>query len=178
MHPTTEQFATATKALLESQIGIFHALGNQAIDSVEKSLVLNVAATKDSVDNCVTAATQLSSAETVQECFSIAAAQAKPAVETVAAYGHDLNEIVVGMWAEFMNVAETQFATGQGEVPSCIEDKQSPSAGPEQVEAILKSAVGQVNAGAGQLMKTTIQAVETLEAHTIKTAEQFLSITK
>jgi phasin family protein len=178
MHPTSEQFASATKALLESQIGIFHALGNQAIDGVEKSLVLNVATTKDTVDNCVSAATQLSSAETVQECFSIAAAQAKPVVETVAAYSHDLNEIVVGMWAEFMNTAETQFATVQSEAASDAEDKQSRSTNSEQMTAILKSAVDQINANAGQLMNTTRQAVETFETHAVKTADQFLSIAK
>jgi phasin family protein len=179
MFSNPKKFTCATQTLLASQVATFQALGTKAAEGVEKAVALNIEATKASVANSVAAARQLTAAKDPQAFFSLTAAQAQPAAETVASYGRDLTEIATGMWAEFMNAAEIQFSATQSQVTALAgEAAKSAPAGAEQAVAVLKSAVDHANASAGQLMKATKQAVETLEAQMVDATAQFTSAAK
>jgi phasin family protein len=122
MFSNPKQFTSATQALFESQIAAFHALGNQAAAGVEKAIALNIAANQACVETPIAAAKQLASAKDPQEFFSLSAAQAKPAADTVTSYGRDFAEIATGMWAEFMNVAETQLEDAKNQITAMVDD--------------------------------------------------------
>ena len=179
MFSNSEQFTSASKALFESQIAAFHALSNKTIESVEKTIALNLGATKASMENCIAVAKQLSSAKDAQELISLSAAQAKPAAKMAASYSRDLSDIASGVRDEFTKVAEAQFTDAKSKITTLMDTvtKAAP-AGSEPAVAMLKSAIDHANAGYEQLSKATRQAVETVEAQAVKATTQFSPITE
>jgi len=174
MFSNSEQFTSATKALFESHLAAFHALGRTTIEGVEKAIALNIAATKASVEKSIADAKLLSSAKDPQEFFSLTAAQAKPTAENLASYNRHLTDITTSIRAEFTKAAEAQFADTKSKITALVENvtKNAP-AGSEHAVAFLKSSVDTANAGYEHLSKTSQQAVETVEAQVVKATEQF-----
>ena len=179
MFSNSEQFTSATKALFESQIAAFHTLNNKTIEGVERTIALNLGAAKTSMENCITVAKQLSAAKNPQEFFSLTAAQAKPTAEIVSTYSRDLSNIASGVRDEFSKAADAQFSDTKSKITALVENvtKSAPT-GSEQAVAMLKSAIDHASAGYEQLTTATKQAVETVEAQVINTAEQFSAATE
>lgn len=166
MFSIPEQFSVATKANFEAQLAMMTALTNKAFESVEKVVDLNMNVVKASLEESTVTAKQLMSAKDPQEFFTLTAAQSKPSVEKALAYSRHLASIASSAQAEFTKAAETQIAETNRKVISLIEDvtKNAP-AGSENAIAMIKSAIGNANAGYEQLTKTTKQAVEAMEAN-------------
>jgi hypothetical protein len=59
MFPVAQQFSAATKAQLEAQLKIIHALTSQAFDSAEKIFAMNINATKAAIEKSSAVAHQL-----------------------------------------------------------------------------------------------------------------------
>ena len=166
MFSIPEQFSIATKANFEAQLAMITALTNKAFESVEKVVDLNMNTVKASLEESTVNAKQLMSAKDPQEFFTLTTAQSKPSTEKALAYSRHLASIASSAQAEFTKAAETQIAETNRKVMSLIEDvtKNAP-AGSENAIAMIKSAIGNANAGYEQLTKTTKQTVEALEAN-------------
>jgi phasin family protein len=123
MFSNPQEFTSATQDLLASQVEAFQHLGNKAAEGVEKAVALNISAAKASMANSIAAAQQLSTAKDPQAFFSLSAEQTRPAAEAVSSYGREMTEIAAGMWAEFMHVAETQFAAHQSQATAKADKK-------------------------------------------------------
>lgn len=174
MFNVTEQFSAATKANFESQLAMLNALTTKAFESVEKVIELNVSAARASLEETSATARQLLAAKDAQEFFSLSAAQAQPSTEKAIAYGRHLAGIASSTQAEFAKAAETQIAEATRKVNALVDEvtKNAP-AGSENAIAILKSMIGNANAGYEQLTKTAKQAVETIESNLANATTQF-----
>ncbi|MGK5038563.1 phasin family protein [Janthinobacterium sp. LB3P118] len=174
MFSIPEQFSSATKTNLEAQFALFSSLTSKAFEGIEKIVELNLTAAKATLEESTAAAKQLLSAKDPQEFFSLSTAQAQPSAEKAIAYGRHLAAITSGTQAEFSKAAESQIAETNRKVLSLVEEvtKNAP-AGSENAVAMLKSAIGNANAGYEQFSKTSKQAVETIEANLTSAVNQF-----
>jgi phasin family protein len=174
MFAIPEQFSAASKASFEAQLSLLTALTNKTFEGVEKIVDLNLNIAKASLEESNAAAKQFLSVKDAQEWLTLAAAQAQPNAEKALAYGRHLASIASGVQAEFTKAAEAQIAETSRKVLELVEEvsKNAP-AGSENAVALLKTAIGNANAGYEQLTKTTKQAVETLEANLNTAVSQF-----
>ncbi|GAB3543670.1 phasin family protein [Noviherbaspirillum agri] len=174
MFTIPEQFSAASKANIESQLALMTALSNKAFESVEKMIDLNLNVAKASLEESTSAAKQLLAAKDAQEWVTLAAAHVQPNAEKAITYGRHLATIASGVQAEFSKAAEAQLAETSRKVLELVEEvsKNAP-AGSENAVALMKSAIGNANAGYEQLSKTTKQAVEALEANLNTAVSQF-----
>jgi phasin family protein len=166
MFSLPEEFSNATKSHFEAQLAMITALTAKAFESVEKIVDLNMSAVKASLDESTSTAKQLMSAKDPQEFMAMSSNQAQPSAEKAMAYSRHLASIGSASQAEFTKAAEAQIAETNRKVMSLIEEisKNAP-AGSEQMVAMMKSAMGNANAGYEQLTKTTKQAVEAMEGN-------------
>jgi phasin family protein len=169
-----EQFSTVAKTNLEAQLALFTNLTTKAFESMEKVVDLNLNVAKASLEDTSIAAKQLLTAKDPQEFFSLSAAQAQPAAAKAIAYGRHLAGIATSAQAELTRTAEEQIAEAGRKVSALVDDvsKNAP-AGSENVIAIVKSAIGNANAGYEQFSKSTKQAVEVMEANMNTAVSQF-----
>ena len=174
MFSIPEQFSSATKANFEAQFAMFSSLTSKAFEGIEKIVELNLTAAKATLEESAATTKQLLSAKDPQEFFSLTAAQAQPSAEKAIAYGRHLAAIASGTQAEFSKAAETQIAETNRKVISLVEEvsKNAP-AGSENAVALLKSAIGNANAGYEQFSKTSKQAVEAIETNLTSAVNQF-----
>jgi len=174
MFAIPEQFSAATKANFEAQLALITALTNKTFEGVEKIVDLNLNVAKASLEESNAAAKQFLTVKDPQEWMSLAAAQAQPNAEKALAYGRHLAGIASGVQAEFTKAAEAQIAETSRKVLELVEEvsKNAP-AGSENAVAMVKTAIGNANAGYEQLTKTTKQAVEALEANMSSAVTQF-----
>lgn len=174
MFTIPEQLSAASKASFESQLALLTTLTNKTFESVEKVIDLNINTAKASLEDSNAVAKQFIAAKDAQELLSLVAAQAQPNAEKALAYSRNLASIANDVQSEFSKAAETQIAETSRKVLELVEEltKNAP-AGSENAIALVKSAIGNVNAGYEQLSKTTKQAVEALEANLNTAVTQF-----
>ncbi|CAN5210407.1 phasin family protein [soil metagenome] len=174
MFAIPEQFSVATKTNFDAQLAMITALTNKAFEGVEKIVDLNMTAVKSTLEESSAAAQQLLSAKDPQEFFSLSAAKAQPSAEKALAYGRHLASIATATQAEFTKAAESQIAETSRKIVALVDDvsKNAP-AGSEHAIALLKSTIGNANAGYEQFSKTTKQAVDTIEGNLNNAVSQF-----
>ncbi|WP_019139992.1 TIGR01841 family phasin [Noviherbaspirillum massiliense] len=174
MFALPEQLSSATKTNLEAQLSFFTTLTSKAFESVEKVVDLNITAAKASLEDSAAVTRQLLAAKDAQEFFTLTAAQAQPNTAKVIAYGRHLFSIASNVQAELARATEEQVAETSRKVNALVDDvsKNAP-AGSENVIAIVKSALGNANAGYEQFSKTTKQAAEVMEANLTSAVNQF-----
>jgi phasin family protein len=170
MYAIPEQLSAASKANLDAQLSMMTALANTAFEGIEKVVELNLSAARATLEESAATTQQLLGAKDPQEFFSLTASKAQPTAEKALAYSRHLASIATNTQAELTKVAETQIAETSRKVIAFVDDlsKNAP-AGTEHAIALVKSAIGNANAGYEQLAKTTKQAVDTLE-NTLSTA--------
>ncbi|TWC64620.1 phasin family protein [Herbaspirillum sp. SJZ099] len=174
----TEQFSAAAKANVEAQIALFSQLASKTFEGVEKLVDLNLKAAKSSLEEGQATAQKLFAAKDPQEFFSLSSAQAQPAVEKSVAYGRHLSSIFSSTQAELTKTAEAQIAEVNRKVISLIDEaaKNAP-AGSEQAISLLKSTIGNLNAGYEQFTKSAKQAAEVVEANVANAVDQLSQAT-
>ena len=174
-----EKFSSLTKALFESQVASLNVLASKAVANGEKAVALNIAAAKAYAEESNVAAKQFISAADPQAFFAIATAQAKQQTEKASAYGRELTELVSSAKADFTSAAEAHIAESKVKVTALVDEViKSVPAGSENAVAMLKSVIGNANAGYEQLSKSTKQAVETVEAQVAKAADKLSQVGK
>lgn len=169
-----EQFSNATKTQFEAQLAMMTGLTNNAFESIEKIVELNMSTVRASLEESAAVAEQILSAKDPQAFFSLTAAQSQPNAEKALAYGRHLTSIANRAQVEFTKVAEAQIADTSRKVMELVEEisKNAP-AGSENAVAMMKSAIGNANASYGQLSKITKHAVDTLEGNLNNAVSQF-----
>lgn len=174
MFTIPEQLSAATKTNIEAQVALLSNLTNKYFEGVEQVVGLNLATAKKSLEDSSEAAKQLFAAKDAQELLTLVAAQTQPNAEKALAYSRNLASITSAVQAEFTKAAEGQVAEVSRKVLELVEEltKNAP-AGSENAIALVKSAIGNANAGYEQLTKTTKQAVEALEANLNNAVGQF-----
>ena len=177
MFTVPEQFTNATKATFEAHIATMTAFAQKAFVNVEKVVALNMAVAKESFAETTAAAQQLMSAKGAQEFVTLTTANAKPNAEKVLAYGRELAAIAAAAQADFSREAETQIADTRRKVASLVDDvaKNAP-AGTEPVVAMVKTAMGNANAGFDQISKNAKQAADVIEANVASTVSKFSQV--
>lgn len=174
----TDQFSAAAKANAEAQIALFTQLASKTFEGMEKLVDLNLKAAKSSLEESQAAAQQLFSAKDPQEFFSLSSAHAQPALEKSVAYSRHLSGIFSSTQAELTKTTEAQIAEVNRKVISLIDEasKNAP-AGSEQAISLLKSTIGNLNAGYEQFTKSAKQAAEVLEANVTNAVDQLSQTT-
>lgn len=161
-----DQLSEATKAQIESQIALFNTLTATAVSSVEKMIELNLNATKSVMDNTAATMRQVLAVKDPQEAMSVSASQVQPAAERALAYGRHVSTLVSTTQAEFARTVEAQTDQYRQQISRLVDDlSKAAPAGSEQMMAMMKTALGNANAGYEQLSKSSKQATETMQAN-------------
>ncbi len=174
MFTYSDQLSSATKHQLETQLSLIAALSGKAFESLERMTELNVAAAKAAMEESGTYFQQLLAAKDAQELLALSANQAQPAVEKAMAFGRQFASIASGAQAEFVKTAEEQISETNRKAVGLVEEigKSAPP-GSENLIAIMKSAIGNANAGYEQFSKTVKQTTEAFEANMNLATAQF-----
>lgn len=174
MFSMQDQLSTATKANFEAQLAFLNTLTSKAFEGVEKLVDLNLNAVKAIVEERSAATQQLLAAKDPQEFFSLSTAQVQPSAEKAFTYARHLANIASSTQAELTKATEAQIAEVTRKVTTLVDDvtKHAP-AGSENAVAIIKSLIGNANAGYEQFSKTTKQAVEAVETNLANATSQF-----
>jgi phasin family protein len=177
MFTVPEQFSGIARANLESQLAVFTTLTSKAFESMEKVVDLNLNAAKASLEDSANVVQQILSAKDVQEALALTAAQTQPTAAKALAYSRQLAGIATSAQSEFVRAAEEQFTEASRRVSELVDDvSRNAPAGSENVIAIVKSAIGNANAGYEQFSKSTKQAAEVMEANMNSAVTQFAQV--
>ena len=179
MFSIPEQFSSVARANFEAQLTIMSSLASKTFESVGKMVDLNINIAKTSLEDSTVTARQLLAARDPQEFVSLSAAQAQPTAAKALAYGRHLVSIASSAQAELTRAADEQFTETGRKVFALVDNvsKNAP-AGSENMLAMMKSAIGNANAGYEQFSKTTKQAVEVMEANMNSAVSQFTQATE
>ena len=174
MFTVPEQFTNATKSAFEAQLATMTAFAQKAFANVEKIVELNMTVAKASFAETTATAQELMTAKGPQEFIAITTANAKPNAEKALAYGRELAAIATAAQADFSREAELQIADTRQKVASLVDDvaKNAP-AGTESVVAMVKTAMGNANAGFDQISKNAKQTADVIEANVTSTVSKF-----
>ncbi len=172
-----DQFSAATKSYFQAQMDLINTITTKTFEGVEKIVELNLNAAKASLEESSATAKQFANVKDPQEFVAFASAQTQPTAEKALAYSRHLASILSATQSELTKAAEAQVAETSRKVNALIDEisKNAP-AGSENAIAMLKSALGNANAGYEQLAKSTRHAVETLEANLSNAAKQFTQV--
>lgn len=169
-----DQLSSATKTQLETQLAMFSALSGKAFENLERMMELNIAAAKATLEESGANFQQLLAAKDAQELFALSANQVQPAMEKAMAYGRQLASIASNAQAEFVKTAEEQISETNRKTIGLVEElSKSAPPGSENAISLMKSAIGNTNAGYEQFSKSVKQATEVLEANMNMAATQF-----
>ena len=173
MFTNPEQFASATKALFEFQLETFNALTSKAVKGVEQVVALNISTAKSKVEDSVATGKEMSQTKDPKEAMALVAAQLQPGMTGAAQYNQQLSEIIKDIHAEFTSAADAHLAEAKSNLSALIYDvTQNVRPGSENAVDIVKTAIDNAFNGYEQVTKATRQAVQAVEAHIAKAAEQ------
>ena len=164
MNLTPEQIAAAQKANLETLSG----LTNQALQSIEKLVELNMHIAKASLGDSMNNAKKALEIKDIQQLLAHQASIVQPMAEKIMAYSRHLYELAHETQASFTQSAEKEFQAGQKKINALVEDwtKNAPAGSDAAVQA-MKQAI----ASANNVFETSQKAVK----HAMEVAKTNLS---
>ena len=162
MNATTEQFASANKANVETLLTI----ANTAFASAERLAALNLNTARAILEDSVANAKALLAVKDVQQLMSLQTTMAQPAVEKAVAYSRSVYEIATQTQEELSKVVEGQFSEMNKNVASALDKaaKNAP-AGSDVAVAAVKSAIAAANSAYDSMTKAAKQVAEIAEAN-------------
>ena len=162
MNLTPEQVAAAQKANLETLSG----LTNQALQSIEKLVELNMHIAKQSLSDSMGNAKKALEVKDIQQLLAHQAEAVQPMAEKIMAYSRHLYELAHETQANFTKSAEKEFQAGQKKVNALVEDwtKNAPAGSDAAVQA-LKQAIASANNVFETSQKAVKHAVEVAQAN-------------
>jgi len=160
MNLTPEQIAAAQKANLETLSG----LTNQALQSIEKLVELNLAIAKQSLSDSVNNAKKALEVKDIQQLLAHQAEAVQPIAEKIISYSRHLYELAHETQDNFTKSAEKEFAEGQKKINALVEEwtSNTPAGSDVAVQAI-KHAI----ASASNVFETSQKAVK----HAVEVAQ-------
>jgi len=162
MNATTEQFASANKANVETLLTI----ANTAFASAERLAALNLNTARAVLEDSVANAKALLAVKDVQQLIAMQTTLAQPAVEKAVAYSRSVYEIATQTQEELSKVVESQFSEINKNVASALDKaaKNAP-AGSDVAVAAVKSAIAAANSAYDSMTKAAKQVAEIAEAN-------------
>jgi len=166
MNLTPEQIAAAQKANLETLSG----LTNQALQSIEKLVELNMHIAKQSLSDSMSSAKKALEIKDIQQLLANQAETVQPMAEKIMAYSRHLYELAHETQDNFTKSAEKELHDGQKKMNALVEDwtKNAP-AGSDAAVLAMKQAI----ASATKVYETSQKAV----THAINIAQTNLNST-
>jgi phasin family protein len=160
MKLTPEQMAAAQKANLETLSG----LTNQALQSMEKLVELNMHIAKQSLSESMSSAKKALEVKDIQQLLIHQAETIQPMAEKMMAYSRHLYELAHETQASFTESAEKEFQEGQKKMNALVEDwtKNAPAGSDAAVHA-MKQAI----ASATNVFETSQKAIK----HAVQVAQ-------
>lgn len=164
MNLTPEQIAAAQKANLETLSG----LTNQALQSIEKLVELNMHIAKQSLGDSMANAKKALEVKDIQQLLAHQAETVQPMAEKIMAYSRHLYELAHETQDNFTKSAEKEFQAGQKKINALVEGwtKNAPAGSDAAVNA-MKQAI----ASASNVFETSQKAVK----HAVEVAQTNLS---
>ena len=161
---TPEQIAAAQKANLETLSG----LTNQALQSIEKLVELNMHIAKQSLSDSMTSAKKALEVKDIQQLLAHQAEAVQPMAEKIMAYSRHLYELAHETQNNFTQSAEKEFQAGQDKINALVEEwtKNAPVGSDAAVQA-MKQAI----ASANNVFETSQKAVK----HAVQVAQTNLN---
>ena len=138
MNLTPEQIAAAQKANLETLSG----LTNQALQSIEKLVELNMHIAKQSLSDSMSSAKKALEVKDIQQLLANQAEAVQPMAEKIMAYSQHLYELAHETQANFTKSAEKELHAGHQKINALVEDwtKNAP-AGSDAAVLAMKQAI-------------------------------------
>jgi phasin family protein len=160
MNLTPEQIAAAQKANLETLSG----LTNQALQSIEKLVELNMQIAKQSLSDSMNSAKKALEVKDIQQLLAHQAEAVQPMAEKMMAYSRHLYDLAHETQASFTQSAEKELQAGQKKMNALVEDwtKNAPAGSDAAVQA-MKQAI----ASANNVFETSQKAVK----HAVEVAQ-------
>ncbi len=164
MNLTPEQIAAAQKANLETLSG----LTNQALQSIEKLVELNMQIAKQSLSDSMNSAKKALEVKDIQQLLAHQAEAVQPMADKIMAYSRHLYDLAHETQASFTKSAEKEFQDGQKKMNALVEDwtKNAPAGSDAAVQA-MKQAI----ASANNVFETSQKAVK----HAVEVAQTNMS---
>ena len=153
MNLTPEQIAAAQKANLETLSG----LTNQALQSIEKLVELNMHIAKQSLSEGMTSAKKALEVKDIQQLLAHQAEAVQPMAEKIMAYSRHLYALAHETQASFTESAEKELQEGQRKMNTLVENwtKDAP-AGSDAAINVMKQAI----ASASSVFESSQKAVK------------------
>ena len=153
MNLTPEQIAAAQKANLETLSG----LTNQALQSIEKLVELNMHIAKQSLSEGMSNAKKALEVKDIQQLLAHQAEVVQPMAAKIMAYSRHLYDLAHATQASFTQSAEKEFQAGQQKINDLVEDwtKNAPTGSGAAVN-VMREAI----ASANKVLETSQKAVK------------------
>jgi phasin family protein len=162
MKLTSEQIAAAQKANLETLSG----LSDQALQSIEKLIELNMHIAKQSLGESMNSAKKALEVKDIQQLLAHQAEAVQPMAEKMMAYSRHLYELAHETQASFTKSAEKEFQVGQKKMNALVEDwtKNTP-AGSDAAVNVMKQAIASATNAFETSQKAVKHAVEVAQTN-------------
>lgn len=174
MFSNTDQFSSATKATIESNLATMNELTSKALNNFAELMELNLATAKLSLEQSAAAAQQILSAKDAQEILSVTSAHAQPNADKALAYGRQLASIASKTQAEFTKAAEVRVTETSHQVNTLIDElSKTAPAGSEKAVEMMKAMIHNSSNSFEQFTKAAKQAGVTLEDNISQATKHF-----
>ena len=162
MSAIPEQVLGRQKAAVTSLVATQTAL----FSGFEKLVDLNLKVLKATLEETALRAQQAVDLKDPQDAAAFASGIVQPGAEKAVAYGKHVYDILAGVQAELVTLAEAQVAEGQQQVTDAIEQfsKNAPT-GSEGAVALIKSSLATATSAYDSLAKAAKQAAEVAESN-------------
>jgi phasin family protein len=162
MNATTEKFASANKANVETLLTI----ANTAFASAERLAALNLNTARAFMEDSVANAKALLAVKDIKELVAIQTTLAQPSAEKIVAYSRSVYEIATETHGELSKVVEAQVADLNENVTTALDQafKNAP-AGSDVAISSVKSAIAAANSAYDSMTNAAKQAGEIAEAN-------------
>ena len=160
MNATTEQFASANKATVETLLTV----ANTAFASAERLAALNLNTARAMLEDSVANAKALLGVKDVQQLIAMQTTLAQPAVEKAVAYSRSVYEIATQTQEELSKVVESQFSEMNKTVATALDKaaKNAP-AGSDVAVAAVKQAIAAANSAYDSMTKAAKQVADCVQ---------------
>jgi hypothetical protein len=142
MNLTPEQLVAAQKANLET----LSSLTNQALQSIEKLVELNMHIAKQSLSDSMTSAKKALEIKDIQQLLAHQAETVQPMAEKIMAYSRHLYDLAHETQNNFTQSAEKELQAGQQKINALVEEwTQNAPAGSDAAVQAMKQAIASAN---------------------------------
>ena len=175
MNLTPEQLAAAQKANLET----LSSLTNQALQSIEKLIELNMHIAKQSLSESMTSAKKALEIKDIQQLLAHQAEAVQPMAEKIMAYSRHLYDLAHETQDNFTKSAEKEFQAGQRKMNSLVEEwTQNAPAGSDAAVHAMKQAIASANTVYETSQKAVKHAVNVAQTNLNSASETIIKAAK